>query len=647
MTRLIFSLIVVAFVGMFSGITFAQNDRANGGTLRGMITDVTPEQKPIEGVEVKIVAQDGTEYTTKTDVNGDYKKAGIPAGRYLINIAKEGYGKRIGKPVTIVNGGDHFVPLKMSKMDVPHVEAQPSRMDAVVKVRIESLLQRVTESVGKRYNLDEEASKALHESILNSIDTVLLQTERQRDFLKAMGSGTAVLLNMLLAHPAFKAAFTEHLSEAQLQDYLDFAAARQQRDQHAAAHQITALLDQELSLTPAQREKVVQLLRDKIENEAYGNAMHVLRISSPHAAAQLVRYRLKISMDGILRNAQSKVWLGLITAEAHKEIMPGGGTVRGMITDTTPAQHPIEGVEVQIVAVTPEGRGRAFIATTDANGNYRHDDLPAGRYLINIYREGYGDRIGKPVTIVKGGDHYVPLKMHKTRRKVENIVDLFVPHKNTPKKGTADTAEPQSAVQFAEAKLQAHTELLGTLDEHAAKHLAIAAKGVVQQHLNEKDERHEKALQEFEAEFSEKIEAGEMTRELALRELEKIKKNLSNSTINPLGITAHPIFQQAIKDVLSEKAYAQYTAYQAERRALQRQAFWDIVVACMDTQLLLDNTQRKYLETRVQAYQRERGSALTSLFFVLLRRGRNFKILTPWQQGEFKRVFNPIILEGK
>ena len=653
MTRLIFTLIVVACVSMFSGITFAQDNALNGGTLRGQIIDTTEAQKPIEGVEIKIVAQDGTEYTTKTDANGDYKKAGIPAGRYLINISKDGYGERIGKPVTIVNGGDHFVPLKMSKMHVPHVEVQPSRegqpsrMDAIVKVRIESLLQRVTESVGKRYNLDEGAVKALHKSILDSIG-VLLKTESQRDFAKAMGSGTAVLLNMLLAHPACKAAFTEHLSEAQLQDYFDFAEARQQRDQHAAAHQITALLDQELSLTPTQREKVVQLLLDKIENEAYGNAMHVLRISSPHAAAQLVRYRLKISMDGILRNAQSKVWLGLITADAHIEIRAGGGgTLRGRITDTTPAQHPIEGVEVQIVAGTQEHRGRAFIATTDANGNYRHRDIPAGRYLINIYREGYGDRIGKPVTIVKGGDHYVPLKMLKTRRKVENIVDLFVPRKNTPKKATADTAEPQSAVQFAEAKLQAHTELLGPLDEHAAKHLAIAAKGVVQQHLNEKDERHEKALQEFEAEFSEKIEAGEMTREQALRELEKIKKNLSNSTINPLGITAHPIFQQAIKDVLSEEAYVQYTAYQAERRALQRQAFWDIVVACMDTQLLLDNTQRKYLETRVQAYQRGRGSALTSLFFVLLRRGRNFKILTPWQQGEFKRVFNPIILEGE
>ena len=204
MTRLIFTLIAVAFVGMFSGITFAQDAPLNGGTLRGKITDATPEQKPIEGVEVKIVTQDGTEFTTKTDANGDYKKAGIPAGRYLINISKEGYGKRIGKPVTIVNGGDHFVLLKMSKMGVPHVEAQPSRMDAVVKVRIASLLERVTESVGKRYNLDEGSVKALHKSILDSIDSVLSQTESRSAFARAMGKGNAVLLNMLLARPEFQ-----------------------------------------------------------------------------------------------------------------------------------------------------------------------------------------------------------------------------------------------------------------------------------------------------------------------------------------------------------------------------------------------------------------------------------------------------------
>lgn len=111
MTRLRLALMVVAYTIISVGIVFAQQ----GGTVRGQIVDTTERQNPIEGVEVVIVAQDGTEFTTKTDANGDYEKSGIPAGRYLISIYKDGYGDRLGKPVTIVNGGDHYVPLKMTK----------------------------------------------------------------------------------------------------------------------------------------------------------------------------------------------------------------------------------------------------------------------------------------------------------------------------------------------------------------------------------------------------------------------------------------------------------------------------------------------------------------------------------------------------
>lgn len=111
MTRLRLALTFVVYTIIAAGIVFAQQ----GGTVRGQIVDTTERQNPIESVEVVIVAQDGTEFTTKTDANGDYEKSGIPAGRYLISIYKDGYGDRLGKPVTIVNGGDHYVPLKMTK----------------------------------------------------------------------------------------------------------------------------------------------------------------------------------------------------------------------------------------------------------------------------------------------------------------------------------------------------------------------------------------------------------------------------------------------------------------------------------------------------------------------------------------------------
>ena len=115
MARFSFVLALIACVGMSVGIVFAQGEGVNGGTVRGQIVDTSNKQNPIEGVEVKIVGADGTEYKATTDANGDYVRAGIPAGRYLISTHKEGYGDRVGKPVTVVNGGDHFLPLKMTQ----------------------------------------------------------------------------------------------------------------------------------------------------------------------------------------------------------------------------------------------------------------------------------------------------------------------------------------------------------------------------------------------------------------------------------------------------------------------------------------------------------------------------------------------------
>ena len=116
MTRFSFVLALIACVGMSLGIVFAQGELAKGGTVRGQIVDTSSKQNPIEGVEVKIVNVEGKEFTTTTDANGDYVRPGLPAGRYLISIYKDGYGDRLGKPVTIVNGGDHFIPLKMTQM---------------------------------------------------------------------------------------------------------------------------------------------------------------------------------------------------------------------------------------------------------------------------------------------------------------------------------------------------------------------------------------------------------------------------------------------------------------------------------------------------------------------------------------------------
>ena len=181
----------------------------------------------------------------------------------------------------------------------PFLEVRPGKMDKGIKQRIkqqtESLLKGVAESIGTRYDLDEVAVESLYQSMVKSTDRVLGQIDGLSSFANAN-----IAFKVLVSQPDCKAAFAEHLSEAQLQDYLDFIASRLRRDQEAAAHRITAALDRELSLTANQREKIVKLLRSAAWNRIFPTAMQTLRISS-QKAVHLVHYRLKIALGQYLK----------------------------------------------------------------------------------------------------------------------------------------------------------------------------------------------------------------------------------------------------------------------------------------------------------------------------------------------------------
>ncbi len=62
-------------------------------------------------------------------------------------------------------------------------------------------------------------------------------------------------------------------------------------------------------------------------------------------------------------------------------------------------------------------------------------------------------------------------------------------------------------------------------------------------------------------------------------------------------LTSHPLYQRAIKNVLSDEAYRQYTERQTERQVFQTQASQALVVTSIDALLLLKETHRKQLET--------------------------------------------------
>ena len=114
--RLTFVFIVCVLLGSWAAVAQEQG-MAKGGTIHGYITDTTPAQLPIVGVRVQIDNGKGQIFQTTSAETGEFVYRDIPADDYLINIHKSGYQRRNGKPVSVTNGGVHYVPFTMNKKE--------------------------------------------------------------------------------------------------------------------------------------------------------------------------------------------------------------------------------------------------------------------------------------------------------------------------------------------------------------------------------------------------------------------------------------------------------------------------------------------------------------------------------------------------
>ncbi len=562
MIRFSFVLTVIAFISMSACIAFTDDKAAEGGTIRGKITDTTPEQNPIEGVEVKIFTTDSKKkFTVKTDANGNYKCANLPAGIYNVYSKKEGYGDRFRISAVVVNGKNEIVDLKMFNF-MNHARQR-------VKHRIMPLFHYVTENMVKHHDLDETVADALLQSIRKTFETAIKRHRTLSTYLVDVNDRNLDVLEGLLLHFDIKVIFTEHLTETQLQDYTDFINTRRHREKQAIAYQLTALFDQELCLTAEQRKYVVQLLHDKTDGLKLTSS-NMLTLDSLKAA-DLVRHRSEISLNGILTKTQRKIWQALVNVDDDEK----------------------------------ESR-KIFFARTEANIKKAVDD---GRMT----------------------EEEAAAKLDELQKKLGI----------GPKDEKLESQERMK--QFLEAKLTAHTEMLGKLNERASQRLTLAVKGVVQQYLETKERMA--MYREAEAKIMGALAARELTPEQADKKLGDLTEKLWGENIEyeetgepyAVDITNHPLYQEAIKDILSEDAYAQYTSRQAERDNFRQQASRDLAVALMDIRLLLNDAQRKQLETTAAQLTLPplEGDAPMNMFYQLFQQV-NHDMLSPWQRNELE-----------
>ena len=418
--------------------------------------------------------------------------------------------------------------------------AAQDRMDDFVKQVTDPLVQRVSKGIIQLYNLDQTAVSELRQSIQESAEALLTQPEDLFALTTAARKGNYTkMLETLLSHPNCKTAFTKYLNEEQLQEYLDYTLAQEGRGRQAVARHLAAWLDQQLSLTVDQREKIEQRL---IANAGKGRPLSPGdMVLKPPRPAGVVRRRFDAAPTDVLSQTQSSIWRELIVPFKPKN-------------------------EWRVEDEEDDERKEMF----DKAQNEIIEAHRAGK----IAREEIGPRL-EALKIELWGE------------------------------GEEDASEFQEKMrQFVEAKLAAHTEQLGPLDENASQRLALVTKGVVEEYL-------------------------------------ETQGDILKAKYEETDITHHPLYQQTIEDVLSEEAFAQYKARQAERQAFRQQALRDVLVASIDAQLFLSDEQRKHFEMVAEELSAlpapDETPAPVYMVHQLFQR-TDHALLSLWQRKEFERI---------
>ncbi len=316
-----------------------------------------------------------------------------------------------------------------------------------------------------------------------------------------------------------------------------------------------------------------------------------------------------------------------------------GGTRRGQMTDTTKLQHQDQRAVARYIAAWI---GQELILTEDQRKNLEQSlfDATANESFPTLL-----DATAKSMHLfeidILEALHLIDDKLEISLEELLTQAQYHLLQGIAAKKmATGNKVQVEFRLRsFAIAKLRAHADLLGPLNKEASRRLSAIEGVVVQQYIDAQDTDPEAAYQETAAKLRQAVEAGEMTDKQLDERHDALKQELWNEYgairwREPNGdITRNPLFQKTIKDVLSEEAFAQYTAHQTERDKWHQQALRDVAVASLGTSLVLDDTQRKRLETTAAELTVDllKTDALPSLFYQLLQR-TDHEMLSPWQQ---------------
>ena len=288
-----------------------------GGTVRGHIKDTTLLENPLSEVQVVLVNTDVQEFKTQTDAEGAYELVGLPAGRYLVSIYKPGYQDRVGKPVSVIDSGRHYVPMTMNKS--------------------ENLVNTFLNFFGGNKNRNGVLRFSVYSNTKPAVQLEGIE-------IKITADGPDPLIVTGVSN----------------------ALGQYQSD----------------GLSP-------------------GRYIVTINKDGYHVVCPMTVYKDRITRADIQLPDPNKIADSNVPPAPESDALKGKNIIHGKIREMFPFPTMLSDVEVEIRSVD----GIVFNRTTNADGEYEFIDLPAGRYLIDLHKDGYIDRKGIPIVVTNNGNH--------------------------------------------------------------------------------------------------------------------------------------------------------------------------------------------------------------------------------------------------
>ncbi len=457
--------------------------------------------------------------------------------------------------------------------------AEHDRSEAMLNM-LHPILEHISESVGKRYQLSQSDTAQLLDSLRESGRAAIPG---------GFGGETGPHADRVLSSAATRTALLQTLTDQQTDDYLAHIDARNTRRIQAMANQIVTWLDQGLSLSAEQREQIGEALVatwDGGASEWEPRPLDLARIDGGERRWLLHR-RVGRKIDNLLSPTQRRVLVLIPTDEE---------------SSSWEDEENFEAARAEIIkmeragVITRQQAGRRLAAMREGPARERRNgaELEALKQRLAMAEK----RVRAAVEAGQVTEQQAEIR----------LVEMKAAMSPTDTTGERHGGADDRARRLVEAKLAAHTEQLGELDARASKRLSLVTKGVVERHLEAQaspgqDTTRGRERADLDREVTairKAVAAGKVDRRQAGQRLREIRafaaeKDDRSQDRSPVDVTNHPLYQQTIRATLSETAFASYQANQTARVQFRQQSLRDLIVADLDMALLLSDAQRERL----------------------------------------------------